>query len=197
MTREQSWVVLFLSLSLFLYFLLTNFPANLREAARMDLGGDLSAKKSVGEEFLVEVDGSVNRRGVYAIGAGMNLLDVIEKAGGVRQNISLSPESLLKKIDKSCRLHVLPAGEGEGRLLLEPLAPKTQKVLSVPIDINTASVEELDTLPGIGPKIAQAIVEHRETQGRFASAEDLLQVRGIGPKKLAAILPHVTVQRKP
>jgi competence protein ComEA len=82
-------------------------------------------------------------------------------------------------------------------LLLEPLAPKTQKVLSVPIDINTASVEELDTLPGIGPKTAQAIVEHRETQGKFGSAEDLLQVRGIGPKKLAAILPHVTVQKKP
>ena len=197
MTREQSWVVLFLSLSLFLYFLLTNPPAILKEAGRVEPGGDPSAKKSTGEEFLVEVDGSVNRRGVYSIGTGMNLLDVIEKAGGVRQKISLSSESLLKKIDKSCRVHVLPAGEGKGRLLLEPLAPKTQKVLSVPIDINTASLEELDTLPGIGPKTAQAIVEHRETQGKFASAEDLLQVRGIGPKKLAAILPHVTVQQKP
>lgn len=197
MTREQSWVILFLSLSLFLYFLLTNPPAPLNEAARVVPEGDLSSKKSTGEEFLVEVDGSVNRRGVYSIGAGMNLLDVIEKAGGVRQKISLSPESLLKKIDKSCRVHVLFAGEGKGRLLLEPLAPKTLKVLSVPIDINTASVEELDTLPGIGPKIAQAIVEHRETQGKFGSTEDLLQVRGIGPKKLAAVLPHVTVQEKP
>ncbi len=197
MTREQSWVVLFLSLSLFLYFLLANPPATLREAARVDPGGDLAARKSAGEEFLVEVDGSVNRRGVYSIGVGMNLLDVLEKAGGVRQKISLSPESLLQKIDKSCRVHVLPAGEGKGRLLLEPLAPKTQKVLSLPIDINKASVEELDTLPGIGPKTAQAIVEYRETQGKFASVEDLLQVRGIGPKKLAAILPHVTVQKKP
>ena len=197
MTREQSWVVLFLSLSLFLYFLLTNPPATLKEAARVEPGGNLSIRKSNAQEFLVEVDGSVNRRGVYSIGVGMNLLDVIEKAGGVRQKISLSPESLLQKIDKSCRVHVLPAGEGKGRLLLEPLAPKTQKVLSLPIDINTASVEELDTLPGIGPKTAQAIVEYRETQGKFTSAEDLLQVRGIGPKKLAAILAHVTVQKKP
>lgn len=197
MTREQSWVVLFLSLSLFLYFLLTNPPATLQEATRVVPGGDPSSKKSAGGEFLVEVDGSVNRPGVYSIGPGMNLLDVIEKAGGIRQKISLSPENLLKKIDRSCRVQILPAGEGKGKLLLEPLAPKTLKVLSVPIDINTASVEELDTLPGIGPKTAQAIVEHRETQGKFGSAEDLLQVRGIGPKKLAAILPHVTVQKKP
>jgi competence protein ComEA len=82
-------------------------------------------------------------------------------------------------------------------VLLEPLAPQKQKVLSLPIDINTASVEELDTLPGIGPKTAEAIVEYRETQGKFTCAEDLLQVRGIGAKKLAAILPHVTVQKKP
>jgi len=197
MTREQSWAVLFLSLSLFLYFLLTNPPAVLKEATPMDPGADLSARILTREELLVEVDGSVNRRGVYSVGAGMNLLDVLEKAGGIRQNISLSPESLLQKIDKSCRVHVLPAGEGKGRLLLEPLAPKTQKVLSLPIDINTASVEELDTLPGIGPKTAQAIVAYRETQGKFTSAEDLLQVRGIGPKKLAAVLPHVTVQKKP
>jgi len=197
MTREQSWVVLFLSLSLFLYFLLTNPPPALKEATRMDAGGDLAARKPTGEELLVEVDGSVNRRGVYSIGVGMNLLDVIEKAGGVRQKISLSPEGLLQKIDKNCRVRVLPAGEGKGKVLLEPLAPQKQKVLSLPIDINTASVEELDTLPGIGPKTAQAIVEYRETQGKFASTEDLIQVRGIGPKKLAAILPHVTVEHKP
>ena len=197
MTREQQGVVLFLSLSFFLYFLLTHPPAALNEAAREAPLEDLSSKKPFGEEFLVEVEGSVNRRGVYAVSPGMNLLDVIAKAGGISSKLSLSPQDLLGKIEKSCRVHVLPAGEGKGRLLLEPLAPNTQKVLSIPVDINAASVEELDTLPGIGPKTAKAIVEHRKTQGKFSSAEDLLQVRGIGPKKLAAILPHITVKEKP
>jgi len=80
---------------------------------------------------------------------------------------------------------------------LEPLAPAKRKVLSLPIDINTASVEELNILPGVGPQIAQAIVEHREAYGKFASPEDLINVRGLGPKKLAAILPHLAVHGSP
>jgi competence protein ComEA len=68
------------------------------------------------------------------------------------------------------------------------------KVLSVPIPLNTATAEELDILPGIGPKTAEAIVEFREKNGKFASPDDLLQVPGIGPKKLAALKPHITVE---
>jgi competence protein ComEA len=197
MTREQQWIVLFLSLFLSLFFFLTNPPSTSNEVARMVSQEDPPAKKSLQGEFMVEVDGSVNRRGIYSIGPGMNVLDVIEKAGGINKKVSLSPGSLLTKIEKSCRVRVLSAAEGKGSLLLEPLSPQTLKALSVPIDINTAPIEELDTLPGIGPTIARAIVEHRQTQGKFNSAEDLLQVRGIGPKKLAAILPHITVQEKP
>jgi competence protein ComEA len=78
--------------------------------------------------------------------------------------------------------------------MVESLAPKKLKVLSIPIDINTASAEELDTLPGIGPKTAQAILEHRQTYGKFALPEDLMNVRGIGPKKFAAIRPHIVVK---
>jgi len=62
-----------------------------------------------------------------------------------------------------------------------------------PIDINRATVEELDTLPGIGPSIASAIVEHRERSGPFASVEDLLDVPGIGDAKLAQLRDLVTV----
>jgi competence protein ComEA len=127
----------------------------------------------------------------------MTVLDLIEKAGGMSARLSVPPESLLDSIEKSCRLSVLPDGEGKGRITLEPLAPNKLKILFLPVDLNTASLEELDTLPGIGPKTAQAIVEYRETHGTFASPEDLLQVRGIGPKKLAAILAHITVQGRP
>jgi competence protein ComEA len=80
---------------------------------------------------------------------------------------------------------------------LEALAPNKLKILFLPVDINTASIEELDTLPGIGPKTAWAIIEYRETHGKFTSPEDLLQVHGIGPKKLAALLGHITVQGRP
>jgi len=193
MTREQQAIVLFLSLLLSLLFFLTSPPSSVNEAVRVTPEGNFPSKKLTEGEILVEVDGSVNRRGIYTFGAGMNVLDVIEKAGGISEKLSLLPESLLQKVEKNCRLSILPVGEGRGRVLLEPLAPQKQKVLSLPININTASVEELDTLPGIGPKIAQAILEYRETYGKFASPEDLLLVPGIGPKKLFALLPHITV----
>jgi competence protein ComEA len=195
MTREQQWVVLFLSLSLSLFFFLTNLPFTWKEAGRRAPQEPPPVKKSLKNELIVEVDGSVKRQGIYAIGPGRSVSDVIARAGGINQKMSLPSENLQRTIERSCRLHVLPAAQGAARLLVEPLSPQALKTLSVPIDLNTASVEELDTLPGIGPTIARAIVEQRQAQGRFNSAEDLLQVRGIGPRKLAAIRPHITVPK--
>ena len=62
-----------------------------------------------------------------------------------------------------------------------------------PIDLNHATVDELDVLPGIGPATAAAIVDHREQNGPFATVDDLEDVRGIGPAKLEAIRDLVTV----
>ena len=64
---------------------------------------------------------------------------------------------------------------------------------SGPLDLNTATLEQLDALPGIGPATAQAILDQRDKVGRFASVDDLLDVRGIGPAKLDAIRDLVTV----
>ncbi len=63
----------------------------------------------------------------------------------------------------------------------------------IPMDLNSASVEDLVLLPGIGPKKAQAIVDWRSRNGRFMSVDDLLKVKGIGPKTLESIRPFVTV----
>ena len=62
------------------------------------------------------------------------------------------------------------------------------------LDINLASVEDLTTLPGIGPALAQRIVDYREQNGRFSSVEELRNISGIGEKRLSAILEYITVR---
>ena len=193
MTREQQWVILFLCSCLVLFFFLTSHSNPPSLPTRFVAADDFNLKKPAEEEFVVEVDGSVNRRGVYTVARGERILDAIEKAGGIKDKISLPPEILQSKIEKSCRLQVVPEGNKKGKIKVESLAPQKLPVLSIPIAINTANLEELDTLPGIGPATAQAIIDYREQGGKFSSPEDLLRVRGIGPKKLAAIRPHITV----
>ncbi len=61
------------------------------------------------------------------------------------------------------------------------------------VNINTASVEELTKLPGVGPKVAQRIVDYREAHGPFQSVEELLKVKGIGPKRLERLRPLITL----
>jgi len=193
MTREQQWVVLFLGSFLVLFFFLTSQPFSPFAAPPFLAADDFSQKKPEEGEFQVEVDGSVNRRGIYLLAKGERFLDALEKAGGIKDKISLTPAILLTKIEKSCRIHVVPEGEGKGKITVEPLGAQKFPVLSIPIPINTATLEELRTLPGIGPKIAQAIIDYREQGERFTSPEDLLRVRGIGSKKLAAIRKHITI----
>lgn len=62
------------------------------------------------------------------------------------------------------------------------------------INLNTATREQLETLPGVGSKIAQAIIEYREKHGPFKSVDELLEIKGIGPKKLEKIRPLVTIE---
>ena len=194
MNREQQGVILFLTLSLCLLFFLTGPLSSSKEGAKtFPMEGRLPARSS-GTGFPVEIDGAAGPRGIVQAEPGMTVGEVLEKAGGVQEKHSLSPEDLARKVEKSSRLSLQPTGEGKGKVVVESLSPPKLKVLSVPIPLNTATAEELDILPGIGPKTAQAIVEFRDKNGKFTSPDDLLQVPGIGPKKLAALKPHITLE---
>jgi competence protein ComEA len=194
MNREQQGVILFLTLSLCLLFFLTGPLSSSKEGAKTLPVGERLPGRSSGTGFPVEIDGAAGPRGIVQAEPGMTVGEVLEKAGGVQEKHSLSPEDLARQVEKSSRLSLQPTGEGKEKVVVEPLSPPKLKVLSVPIPLNTATAEELDILPGIGPKTAQAIVEFREKNGNFTSPDDLLQVPGIGPKKLAALKPHITVK---
>ncbi|MBP1722650.1 MAG: helix-hairpin-helix DNA-binding, class 1 [Deltaproteobacteria bacterium] len=194
MNREQQGVILFLTLSLCALFFLTG-PRSLKEGEPLlSVFKQEAPRIPSGEKgFILEMDGSVERRGIIQVEPGMTVEEALEKAGGAYKGMSMPKEALGQRIERNSRLSVLPDEGGKGRVLVEALGPAKLKVLSIPISINSATAEELDALPGIGPKMAQAIVEFRERYGKFSSPEDLLQVPGIGVKKLATLKPHIIV----
>ncbi len=93
--------------------------------------------------------------------------------------------SLLVTFTFSSAMAAAPADKGKAA------TEETVATASVKVDINTADVEELTRIPGIGPKTAEAIVAYRKDVGQFKKVEDLIEVKGIGPKKLETIRPFL------
>jgi len=157
----------------------------------------------------VHVVGAVNEPGVYHLAAGARGDDALRAAGGARSNADLRLVNLAAPLVDGEQLVIPRIGErpppttaasggrsggtgGRSKASAGDTSP-TRTTLPLIIDINRANADELDRLPGIGPKTAKAIIEHRTRNGPFASVDDLLAVRGIGPATLAEIRNWVKV----
>lgn len=141
-------------------------------------------------EVTVHVAGNVSAPGVYRFASGSRVVDAVRAAGGATSAADLNTINLAGLLEDGSQVYVPATGE------LPPggASPTdTKKPTSLPLNLNRASAEELDILPGVGPATATAIVTHRERSGSFTSVEGLLEVPGIGPAKLAALAGLVTV----
>jgi competence protein ComEA len=152
--------------------------------------------------LVVQIAGAVVRPGVYHVPAGARVIDLVNAAGGPVDAADLQAMSLAAHLVDGERVQVphkgerLPASATGGAVLPGPdVAPggPASSVPPAPLDLNTATVGQLDALPGVGPAIAQAIVAYRDKHGAFASVEDLADVPGIGPAKLDALRDLVRV----
>jgi competence protein ComEA len=142
---------------------------------------------------VVHVAGAVVEPGVYEVGPEARVVDAIAAAGGALERAELDALNLATPVADGSRIYVPLIGEVPIAPTLDPTAADpTGTGAGGPIDLNRAGVAELETLPGIGPATAAAIVEHRERFGPFASVDDLDQVSGIGPAKLDALRDLVT-----
>ncbi len=142
--------------------------------------------------LVVHVAGSVARPGVYELPGGSRTNAAVDAAGGPTAGADLDALNLASALTDGERVYVPAAGEVVAPAVVGSPAAGPSTVPG-PVDINRASVEQLDDLPGIGPTTAAAIVAHREANGPFASVDQLEDVRGIGPAKLDAIRDLVTV----
>ena len=147
---------------------------------------------------VVHVAGAVDRPGVYEMGPGARVHMVIESAGGATGAADLDGLNLAAAVADGQRIYVPEVGEVDPATVPSGPDPAADPAgdddpTGTPLDLNTASADELERLPGIGPATATAIVDDRERHGPYAAVSDLERVPGIGPAKLAAIVDQVTV----
>jgi competence protein ComEA len=146
-----------------------------------------SATSTTPSVLVVHVAGAVAAPGVYQLPAGTRVDGAVAVAGGPTSDADPSLLNLAAPVVDGERVYVPRAGESIPPPPARPVAAADAATPAGPVDLNRATVSELDTLPGVGPATAQAIVDHREQHGPFATVEDLEAVRGIGPAKLEAM----------
>ncbi len=134
----------------------------------------------------VHVAGEVLHPGVYELPFGSIVKAAIDAAGGFSAEASQDRVNLAAALEDGQQVYVPKISEES------PSSPNPRSV-SEQVLINTASAPELERLPGIGPVLAQRIVEYREQNGPYQRLEDLLEVEGIGPSKLEGLQDYVQV----
>jgi len=136
---------------------------------------------------VVDVAGRVAHPGLYRLPAGSRVDDAIRAAGGALTGVDLSTVNLAAPLSDGEQVAIgVPAGPGgaAGGAGAGAGAPSAR---AGPVDLNTATLEQLETLPGVGPVLAQHILDWRAAHGRFASVAQLDDVPGVGAAKLAAL----------
>ena len=148
-------------------------------------------------DIVVHVAGAVVAPGIHRLPATARVADAVAAAGGPTADAHTDAINLAAVVHDGDRVHVprisegltVPAGVTAGSTAIA--VPGNDA--SAPVAINIATTEQLDTLPGVGPATAAAIVAHREANGPFASIDALADVRGIGPAKLETLRSFVTL----
>ena len=203
MIMSHKWIVIILCILVGVYFL---WPIITEESTIMPdssvLAADMSkenTEKEVDSNFelsdgkitsntdekdiIVYVTGAIQSPGLYKLSSVSTVGDVIKGAGGVLPYADVEAINLAETVQGGQHVHIKFNFHGNPEALL-----RNQK-----ININTASVKELDALPGIGPTMAKRIEEYRQSKGDFTSIEDIKHVKGIGDGLFKKIRDRITV----
>jgi len=135
----------------------------------------------------------VARPGVYYLPPGSRVVDALEAAGGALPEAAVESLNLAQPLEDGQRIWVPARGQPSPTYIAAATPTATPMPAFPKLDLNTATAQELEALPGIGPVLARRIVEYRDRYGPFQKVEDLLAVRGIGPVLLEKIRPYVYV----
>jgi competence protein ComEA len=169
-------------------------------AARAPEGESIQLRPApTSEPIQVHVAGAVVRPGLYDLPEGSRVMDAVDAAGGFVAEADKNSLNLAARVEDAERLDIpyivgsAPAMQESFTVISEGTPSTSNEDL---VNINTASAEELDTLPGIGPTTAQNIIAYRDENGPFGSIEDIVNVSGIGAATYDGIKDLITVDEQ-
>ncbi|HLK95874.1 MAG TPA: helix-hairpin-helix domain-containing protein [Nocardioidaceae bacterium] len=174
-------------------------PAATGEPAGPTEQAGTAGPASAGDPVVVDVTGKVRTPGLVSLPAGSRVADALEAAGGTRPAVDVTALNLARPVldGEQILVGVPPARWPPQPAVPAPASPGAPAApaspAAAPVNLNTATLEQLDTLPGIGPVTGQAILDWRAANGAFTSVDELLEVDGIGDVTLADLRDQVTV----
>ena len=183
LTVSQRVVVASLVIAV-LYLLGTSFSSE-SQANKLDLsyvGEATSQSNLISSEIFVHVAGEVKKPGLYALSVGSRVEDAIELAGGMTKSAFEQSVNLARMVS-----------DGEQIVVLDKSRVSTGAANAEFISLNSATMEQLESLPGVGPAMAARIIEYRESIGSFSDLTQLKDVSGIGDKLYAKISQALTL----
>ncbi len=145
--------------------------------------------QSPSAKVTVHVAGKIRKPGVYLLPSGARVTDAVTAAGGVTRGASTGPLNLARRLIDGEQIVV---GATSPQTPLAPGSPISDPTAAI-LDLNSATTDQLEQLPGVGEVLAARIFEFRTSRGGFTSVEQLREVSGIGPRKFAEIKPKVRV----
>ncbi len=151
-------------------------------------GSAPAAATSTSTSIVIEVVGRVHHAGVFSLPLGSRVVDALKAAGGALPGTDTTSLGLAQKLTDGEQVRVGIGGAAPG-----PPAAGASDTEAGPLDLNTATEAQLDALPGVGPVLAQRILDWRTAHGSFASVDDLKQVQGLSGKKGDDLIALVTV----
>ncbi|MBL0387315.1 helix-hairpin-helix domain-containing protein [Tumebacillus sp. ITR2] len=148
------------------------------------------AQQQAGQSVRVDVKGEVNTPGVYQLPADSRTIDAVQAAGGAKSDGDLAKLNMAAPLKDGTEVVVPKMGAQEGK---KDSTTQSSAAEDGKLNLNTASVADLDKLPGIGSARAEAIIKYREDQGNFLTVDDLRKIPGFGVKLVDQIRDRVTV----
>lgn len=205
--QYKKWIIIIgisvLTIGCFCYYFIkepaTSELVKLEEKDSIDMEQTISLEEKETEQsedegslIVIDVKGAVQYPGVYEVAENARVFEAIQKAGGMNGKADELAVNLASPLQDGMVVYIPFKGETKENPFINPNVmedPAQQKV-----NINLATSDELQTLSGIGPSKADAIIAYREEKGPFTKIEDLLEVTGIGEKSLEKIREEITIK---